>query len=182
MGYEVTNLADTLTKAKAAGVDVLVPPYKTDEREAVVVQFPGGYIAEIHSTRAEIEPGRHANCCDPGGHVSVLSPARARSIDSDCRHPPRHRGRITCFAKTMTGGFSRTRASGRSSGTQSNTFLSERDETTGSCPWVANFAGRGNGSKTITGGNSLSPTASSTNDTCFMSTLTTASTFDRSSN
>ena len=49
MGYEVTNLAETLTKAKAAGVDVLVPPYKTDERAAVVVSFPGGYIAEIHS-------------------------------------------------------------------------------------------------------------------------------------
>jgi hypothetical protein len=48
-GYEVTKLTDTLTKAKASGVDVLVPPYKTDEREAVVVQFPGGYIAEIHS-------------------------------------------------------------------------------------------------------------------------------------
>jgi predicted enzyme related to lactoylglutathione lyase len=48
-GYEVTNLADTLTRAKASGVDVLVPPYKTDDREAVVVQFPGGYIAEIHS-------------------------------------------------------------------------------------------------------------------------------------
>ena len=48
-GYEVTNLTDTLTKAKASGVDVLVPPYKTDEREAVVVQFPGGYVAEIHS-------------------------------------------------------------------------------------------------------------------------------------
>src|SRR5258707_1533249 len=48
-GYEVTNLTDTLTKAKPSGVDVLVPPYKTDEREAVVVQFPGGYIAEIHS-------------------------------------------------------------------------------------------------------------------------------------
>jgi predicted enzyme related to lactoylglutathione lyase len=48
-GYEVTSLTDTLTKAKASGVDVLVPPYKTDEREAVVVQFPGGYIAEIHS-------------------------------------------------------------------------------------------------------------------------------------
>jgi predicted enzyme related to lactoylglutathione lyase len=48
-GYEVTNLTDTLTKAKASGVDVLVPPYKTDEREAAVVQFPGGYIAEIHS-------------------------------------------------------------------------------------------------------------------------------------
>jgi predicted enzyme related to lactoylglutathione lyase len=49
MGYEVTNLAETLTKAKAAGVGVLVPPYKTDERDAVVVSFPGGYIAEIHS-------------------------------------------------------------------------------------------------------------------------------------
>jgi predicted enzyme related to lactoylglutathione lyase len=48
-GYEVTNLADTLTKAKAAGGDVLVPAYKTDERESAVVQFPGGYIAEIHS-------------------------------------------------------------------------------------------------------------------------------------
>ncbi len=49
MGYEVTNLAETLTKAKAAGADVLVPPYKTEERDAVVVRFPGGYIAEIHS-------------------------------------------------------------------------------------------------------------------------------------
>jgi predicted enzyme related to lactoylglutathione lyase len=48
-GYEVTNLAETLTKAKAAGADVLVPPYKTEERDAVVVSFPGGYIAEIHS-------------------------------------------------------------------------------------------------------------------------------------
>jgi predicted enzyme related to lactoylglutathione lyase len=49
IGYEVANLTDSLTKAKASGVDVLVPPYKTDERDAVVVQFPGGYIAEIHS-------------------------------------------------------------------------------------------------------------------------------------
>jgi len=48
-GYEVTNLTETLTKAKEGGVDVLVPPYKTEEREAVVVQFPGGYIAEVHS-------------------------------------------------------------------------------------------------------------------------------------
>ena len=48
-GYEIANLSETLTKAKAAGVDVLVPPYKTDEREAVVVRFPGGYISEIHS-------------------------------------------------------------------------------------------------------------------------------------
>ena len=49
-GYEVTNLTDTLAKARAAGVEVLVPPYKTNERDAVLVRFPGGYIAEIHST------------------------------------------------------------------------------------------------------------------------------------
>jgi predicted enzyme related to lactoylglutathione lyase len=48
-GYEVTNLVDTLAKAKAAGADVIVPPYKADERDAVIVRFPGGYIAEIHS-------------------------------------------------------------------------------------------------------------------------------------
>src|SRR2546425_3833160 len=48
-GYEVANLAETLIKAKAAGADVLVPPYKTEERDAVVVRFPGGSIAEIHS-------------------------------------------------------------------------------------------------------------------------------------
>jgi len=48
-GYEVTSLTETLTRARASGVDVIVPPYKTDQREAAVVQFPGGYIAEIHS-------------------------------------------------------------------------------------------------------------------------------------
>ena len=49
-GYEVANLADTLMKAKGAGVTALVAPYHIDERESAVVQFPGGYIAEIHST------------------------------------------------------------------------------------------------------------------------------------
>jgi hypothetical protein len=48
-GYEVANLSDTLSKAKAAGVTVLVDPYKADDRNAAMVQFPGGYIAEIHS-------------------------------------------------------------------------------------------------------------------------------------
>ncbi|HEV2173682.1 MAG TPA: hypothetical protein VGR71_08950, partial [Nitrospira sp.] len=48
-GYEVGNLSDTLSKAKAAGVSVIVSPYKADERIAAMVQFPGGYIAEIHS-------------------------------------------------------------------------------------------------------------------------------------
>ncbi len=48
-GYEVANLSDTLSKAKAAGVSVLVAPYKADDRNAAMVRFPGGYIAEIHS-------------------------------------------------------------------------------------------------------------------------------------
>ncbi len=48
-GYEVANLSDTLSKAKAAGVAVLVAPYKADDRNAAMVQFPGGYIAEVHS-------------------------------------------------------------------------------------------------------------------------------------
>jgi hypothetical protein len=37
-GYEVQNLTDTLAKAKTA-----------EQRNSAVVQFPGGYIAEIHS-------------------------------------------------------------------------------------------------------------------------------------
>ena len=48
-GYEVANLSDTLSKAKAAGVSVIVSPYKSDNRNAAMVKFPGGYIAEIHS-------------------------------------------------------------------------------------------------------------------------------------
>jgi hypothetical protein len=49
-GYEVANLAETLTKAKNAGATILVGPYEADQRQAGFVQFPGGYIAEIHST------------------------------------------------------------------------------------------------------------------------------------
>jgi hypothetical protein len=48
-GYEVADLAATLAKAKASGATVLVEPYTTEQRQAAVVQFPGGYIAEIHS-------------------------------------------------------------------------------------------------------------------------------------
>jgi hypothetical protein len=48
-GYEVTNLAETLAKAKAAGATIVVAPYTSDPRDAALVQFPGGYIAEIHS-------------------------------------------------------------------------------------------------------------------------------------
>jgi hypothetical protein len=54
-GYEVSNLADTLSKGKAAGVTVLTGPYSSDERSAAIVQFPGGYIAEIHSSKSPHE-------------------------------------------------------------------------------------------------------------------------------
>jgi hypothetical protein len=49
MGYEVANLSETLNKATAAGVSVLVPQYSAGDREAAILQFPGGYIAEIHT-------------------------------------------------------------------------------------------------------------------------------------
>jgi hypothetical protein len=48
-GYEVTSLSETLAKARDAGVTVLVAPYKIEQGYAAMVQFPGGYIAEIHS-------------------------------------------------------------------------------------------------------------------------------------
>ncbi|MFJ1210142.1 glyoxalase [Burkholderia pyrrocinia] len=51
-GYEVSDLAATLKKAQAAGVNVLVPSYTADGRDAAVVRFPGGYVAEIHASAA----------------------------------------------------------------------------------------------------------------------------------
>ncbi len=48
-GYEVADLSQTLAKAQAADVKVLVPPFNADGRMSAMLQFPGGYIAEIHS-------------------------------------------------------------------------------------------------------------------------------------
>jgi len=52
-GYEVANLADTVSKAKAAGATVLVDPYTADRRQAAIISFPGGYIAETHSAASK---------------------------------------------------------------------------------------------------------------------------------
>ncbi|WP_028223372.1 VOC family protein [Paraburkholderia oxyphila] len=52
-GYEVPDLAATLQKAQAAGVKVLVQPFTSDGRDAAIVAFPGGYIAEIHAIAAK---------------------------------------------------------------------------------------------------------------------------------
>ncbi|QIG94135.1 glyoxalase [Bradyrhizobium sp. 6(2017)] len=46
-GYEVSNL--TLAKATNAGAKIIVEPFTSDRRDSALVQFPGGYVAEIHS-------------------------------------------------------------------------------------------------------------------------------------
>ena len=52
-GYEVADLAATLDKAKASGATVLVDAYSSDKRQAAMVEFPGGYVAEIHSLSSQ---------------------------------------------------------------------------------------------------------------------------------
>lgn len=52
-GYETASLKDTLDKAKASGAKVLAEPYVSESGNAAIVQFPGGYIAEIHDTSAK---------------------------------------------------------------------------------------------------------------------------------
>ena len=48
-GYEVADLDATLAKARSVDATVLVAPYMAGDRRAAIVQFPGGYVAEIHS-------------------------------------------------------------------------------------------------------------------------------------
>ncbi|AQZ52240.1 VOC family protein [Martelella mediterranea] len=48
-GYAVKDLHATLDRARAAGVRVLVAPHAAGDRTSAMVQFPGGYIAEIHA-------------------------------------------------------------------------------------------------------------------------------------
>ena len=48
-GYEVDDFAATLEKAASLGAQVLVSPLNAQGRMSAMVQFPGGYVAEIHS-------------------------------------------------------------------------------------------------------------------------------------
>jgi predicted enzyme related to lactoylglutathione lyase len=48
-GYEVSDLPSTLDKATASGAKILVPAFTSGGRQSAVVEFPGGYIAEIHA-------------------------------------------------------------------------------------------------------------------------------------
>ena len=48
-GYEVGNLDFTLGKAKIAGATILAGPYTAGGRQAAIIGFPGGYLAEVHA-------------------------------------------------------------------------------------------------------------------------------------
>jgi predicted enzyme related to lactoylglutathione lyase len=48
-GYEVSNLKNTIDKAIASGAKALVPAFASRGRQSALVEFPGGYIAEIHT-------------------------------------------------------------------------------------------------------------------------------------
>jgi predicted enzyme related to lactoylglutathione lyase len=48
-GYQVQDLGATMEKAKAAGAKVLFAPYKVSDRTTAIIEFPGGYVAEVHS-------------------------------------------------------------------------------------------------------------------------------------
>jgi predicted enzyme related to lactoylglutathione lyase len=50
-GYEVSDISDTLAKAQQLGSSILVQPYTSSGRSAAMIEFPGGYIAEIHEIR-----------------------------------------------------------------------------------------------------------------------------------
>jgi predicted enzyme related to lactoylglutathione lyase len=50
-GYEVDDLSAVLERAKANGAIVLVQPFEEAGRSSAMVQFPGGYIAEIHAVK-----------------------------------------------------------------------------------------------------------------------------------
>jgi hypothetical protein len=49
-GYQVSDLAATLAKARAAGAETLVAAHAGADRQTALVRFPGGYIAEIHQS------------------------------------------------------------------------------------------------------------------------------------
>jgi predicted enzyme related to lactoylglutathione lyase len=48
-GYQVTDLDETLLKAQASGATVLFKPYTIAGGRTAMLQFSGGYIAEVHA-------------------------------------------------------------------------------------------------------------------------------------
>lgn len=52
-GYQVDNLKDTLAKATKSGAIILSKPYDAGDRNTAILQFPGGYIAEVHDLKKQ---------------------------------------------------------------------------------------------------------------------------------
>ncbi|MEM5453713.1 glyoxalase [Paraburkholderia phytofirmans] len=50
-GYAVDDLTQTLERAQAAGAKVLSQPYSGEAGKSAVLEFPGGYIAEVHDVQ-----------------------------------------------------------------------------------------------------------------------------------
>ena len=50
-GYEVKDLSAALEKAKTADAKVLFGPFNAGDRDTAMIQFPGGYVAEIHDVK-----------------------------------------------------------------------------------------------------------------------------------
>lgn len=51
-GYQVADLTATLAKATGSGAKLLVPAFDSKGRRSALVEFPGGYVAEIHQLSA----------------------------------------------------------------------------------------------------------------------------------
>ncbi|SFV13019.1 glyoxalase [Pseudomonas sp. OV546] len=51
-GYQVADLTGTLGKATGSGATVVVPAFESKGRRSALVEFPGGYVAEIHQLNA----------------------------------------------------------------------------------------------------------------------------------
>jgi hypothetical protein len=50
-GYETMDLDNTLARAKASGAHVLSEANHVADRTTAILEFPGGYIAEVHAIR-----------------------------------------------------------------------------------------------------------------------------------
>jgi len=48
-GYRVIDVSATVAKAMAAGARMLVPTTRVGTTASAMLQWPGGYIAEVHS-------------------------------------------------------------------------------------------------------------------------------------
>jgi hypothetical protein len=60
-GYQVEDVDATLEKARASGVKILSTSYLMTDRKTAIIEFPGGYIAEVHSELHSMVPRKTGN-------------------------------------------------------------------------------------------------------------------------